>query len=352
MKIKNIIIAAIVGTLTLVGVAFAATTPPMLSLSTFSVLSSTFTNTTAGTTINEDVGYTTPPAVTPIIGGITHVADGAYNQAGTDEGSLLTALNAQPCDFTYGSAIDLSLLPQPLTAGVYCINGATSIGTGGITLGTGTYIFRTVGALNTVDNSIVTGPACDVFWTPTGATTLGANSTFAGTVIDDAGITVGSTVTWTGSALSFGGTVTTDTDTIINPFCTIIPPVIPPVIPPIIPPVVPPVIVVPTSGQGVEQGGTIIKKPVVIPVCVPITNFAVSGRINITKLVHQDILTWTGGNNGSQNLVAVYEEYNGVTTMFPVVPNTGIYLATNLSNNVMHWFWIENQCSTTVKIDP
>lgn len=59
--------------------------------------------------------------------------------------------------------------------------------------------------------------AHDVFWTPGAATTLGANSTFFGTVIDDAGITIGTTVTWVGRALAFAGTVTTDTDTISVP---------------------------------------------------------------------------------------------------------------------------------------
>jgi hypothetical protein len=111
---------------------------------------------------------------------------------------------------------------------VYCTTAASaaSIGAAGITLsGAGTYIFRIDGALTTVANSVVTlaggASTCDVFWTPTGATTLGANSTFAGTDIDDAGITIGSTVTWTGRALAFGGTVSTDVDTMTAPTCTV-----------------------------------------------------------------------------------------------------------------------------------
>lgn len=112
------------------------------------------------------------------------------------------------------------------TSGVYCTaaSSAASIGAGGITLsGGGTYIFRITGALTTVANSVVTlaggASACDLFWTPTAATTLGANTTFAGTNIDAAGITIGSTVTWTGRALAFGGTVSTDVDTITVPSC-------------------------------------------------------------------------------------------------------------------------------------
>jgi len=142
----------------------------------------------------------------------------------------LTSLSGQACTFTFApGAIDLATdtTHGPIgiyAPGVYCTSGATSIGTAGITLsGSGTYIFRVSGALTTVANSVVTltgASACDVFWTPTSATTLGANSTFRGTNIDASGITIGSTVAWIGRALAFGGTVTTDTDTLTTPTCT------------------------------------------------------------------------------------------------------------------------------------
>ncbi|MDP2648553.1 MAG: ice-binding family protein [bacterium] len=190
----------------------------------FAVLASTYTNTGA-TTITGDLGFTTGPGVAPTVSGTTHTADAEYNQAGIDQASTLSALNAQSCDFSFGSETDLSLESQPLLPGVYCITGAASIGTGGITLtGSGTYTFRMSGALTSEANSIVTlSPgvsACDVFWTPGEATTLGANSTFKGTNIDASGITIGSTVDWTGRALAFGGTITSDTDTIAAPTCT------------------------------------------------------------------------------------------------------------------------------------
>jgi len=189
----------------------------------FAVLASTYTN-VATTTINGDLGYTTGPGVTPTVSGSTHVADGAYSLAGTNQGSALSSLNAQSCDFNFGSDTDLSLLPQPLVPGTYCVVGAASVGTGGITLsGSGTYTFRMTGALTTVANSAVSlaggASACDVFWTPGAATTLGANSTFIGTDIDASGISIGSTIVWTGRALSFGGTVTTNADTITAPSC-------------------------------------------------------------------------------------------------------------------------------------
>ncbi|MFI5405924.1 MAG: ice-binding family protein [Nitrososphaerales archaeon] len=205
--------------------AFALVTPSLGAADPFGILASTYTNTVAGTSITGDLGYTTGPAVSPLVSGVTHIADATYAQAGLDQGTALAALNSEPCDFNFVGAIDLSSLTQPLVPGVYCSSGAMDIGGGGtVTLsGAGIYVFRPDGALTTSANSIVTlsggADACDVFWTPTAATTLGADSKFIGTDIDASGITVGSTVTWTGRALAFGGTVSTDIDTITVPTC-------------------------------------------------------------------------------------------------------------------------------------
>lgn len=204
-------------------IARAATTPSLGAAASYGILASTYTNTSAST-VNGDVGFTTGPAVAP--GGVhNNYGSGApYATAGTDQANALADLNAQPCDFNLGSAIDLSSLTQPLAPGVYCSTGAMSITTSLTLSGNGTFIFRADGALNTAASSTVTlaggASVCNVFWTPTAATTLGANTTFAGTDISNAGITVGANTTWTGRALAFGGTVTTDTTTITAPACT------------------------------------------------------------------------------------------------------------------------------------
>ncbi len=211
--------------------AYAATSPGLGLADTFGILSDTYTNTTGGTTINGDLGYTTGPATAPTVNGTTHVADGTYSQAGIDQNTALSSLNSQPCTFTFAAgAIDLAsdVTHGPAgvyTPGVYCISGAASIGGGGtITLtGSGTYIFRMTGALNTSANSTValaSASACDVWWTPGSATTLGANSTFYGTDIDAAGITIGNSVIWNGRALAYGGTVSTASDTVSVPTCS------------------------------------------------------------------------------------------------------------------------------------
>ena len=195
----------------------AAMTPSLGLAESYGVLAGTYTNTSASTTINGDVGFTTGPAKVPL-GVHTNYGSGVpYPVAHTtDAANALTALNTGSCDFNFGSTTDLSLLPQPLVPGVYCIAAAASIGTGGITLnGAGTYIFRITGAFTTVNNSVVTltggASTCNVFWVPTAATTLGANTTFEGTVIDNANaITVGAHTMWVGRAWSLGaGTVTT-----------------------------------------------------------------------------------------------------------------------------------------------
>lgn len=230
-KVSKIILA-FVFTLGLAGIIYAVTLPttPELGVAgNYGVLSSTFSNSSTTTAISGDLGYTTGPgAQVPVVtNGTTN--PGTYAQAGTDQGTALTNLNNQPCTFSFAAgAIDLAADTTHgtigvYTPGVYCTttaSGAMSIGTAGITLsGAGTYIFRTSGpsnALTTVVNSHVAvadgASECDVFWTPTAATTLGAggstNISFKGTVIDAAGITVYDGVKWIGRALAFGGTVT------------------------------------------------------------------------------------------------------------------------------------------------
>ena len=213
---------------------YAATSPVLGQAASFVILSSTYTNTVGGTTLNGDLGYTIAPASTPTVNGTTYSPPSTkYSTAGTDQNSALAALNSQPCTYTFAAgAVDLATdtghgTLGVYTPGVYCTTAASaaSIGSGGITLnGSGTYIFRMDGALTTVANSVVTASggasACNVFWTPTAATTLGANSTFLGTDVDASGITIGSTVNWTGQALAFGGTVTTTTDTMTVPTCS------------------------------------------------------------------------------------------------------------------------------------
>src|ERR1035437_8260090 len=97
--------------------------------------------------------------------------------------------------------------------------------------GPGVYIFKPDGAITTGQDSkvVLADGACanDVFWAPTAAVSLGANTlpqpslpTFVGNILAAAGITLGQFAKLEGRALAYGGTVLTDANTITVPSCT------------------------------------------------------------------------------------------------------------------------------------
>ncbi len=223
----------------LVGVSPAAAqvAPNLNSETPFGVVSSTFTNsnTATQTIVNGNVCFTTPPATTPvtITGSTTTPCDPAN---GVDQGNSLAFINGQACTSLGVGAVALDGVivggnpPGTFPPGCYSSGGAMNITLSStVTLsGAGVYIFRPGGALTTGANSIVTptNGACagNVFWAPIGATTLGANAsaslvtpTFIGTILDAAGISLGHFANLGGRALAFGGTVTTDANTITPP---------------------------------------------------------------------------------------------------------------------------------------
>jgi len=220
-------------------------TSPSLGLAeTYGIVSKTYTNSlNAGleTAIVGNVCYTTEPTTAPkSINGATETP--CPSQVGLDQASALADLNAEVCT-SIGTDVDLDKIiigsnpPGTFPPGCY-----ESSGTMDITLSTtvtldatapngdggDTWIFRSGGALTTGANSIVkltNGASADnVFWTPRGAASIGANSstsatpTFVGTIIADAlgstGINLGHFVNLAGRALAFGHTVTTDSNTI------------------------------------------------------------------------------------------------------------------------------------------
>ena len=223
--------------------ALAQTAPPLGSTSTYAVVSSTFTNANTapqtilnGTASQPSVCFTTAPVTPPLtITGTTIVP--CPPATGVDQGLALANLNGQACVSLGAGAITLDSViiganpPGVIPPGCYSSGGAMNVtATTTVTLnGAGVYIFRPGGALTTGANSrvILAGGACasDVFWAPVAATTLGANAalsptpTFVGNILDAAGISIGHFANVTGRALAFGGTVTTDANTITVPTC-------------------------------------------------------------------------------------------------------------------------------------
>lgn len=207
--------------------AQAATAPDLASTEPYAIVSATLTNTTAGTTIDGDVCYTTEPAVAPAITGATVVP--CPDVTGTDQNDARADLVSQDCT-PIGAAValnDISIgggTPGEFPPGCYSSTGAMSITADtSITLsGTGIYVFRPGGAITTGANSsvVIADGACadDVFWAPEGATTIGANADFIGNIFrgtaDGLSITFGDSSSLIGRALAFGSTVTTANTTV------------------------------------------------------------------------------------------------------------------------------------------
>jgi hypothetical protein len=210
--------------------ALSQTAPDLGSTSTFGIVSETFSNTTAGTTVDGDVCFTTGPAVDPTVTGTVQTP--CPEQVGIDQKAARDELDAQSCT-SLGSAVALDTVsidggpPGEFPPGCYSSTGAMSITTGAtVTLnGDGVYIFRPDGALDpAAGSSVVTaGGACtnNVFWTPGGGTTIGANAAFVGTVFRGTAaglsITLGDSASLEGRALAFGSTVTTANNAIAVP---------------------------------------------------------------------------------------------------------------------------------------
>jgi len=204
--------------------------PDLGSADSYAIVSETFSNTTAGTSVTGDVCFTTAPAVDPTIFGAQVTP--CPEQVGIDQNAARAALDAQLCT-PIGAAVALDQIsigggaPGVFPPGCYSSTGAMTIGTGAtLTLsGDGVYIFRSGGALDPAANSsiVTAGGACsdNVFWTPAGGTTIGANASFVGNVFrgtaDGLSITLGDSATFEGRALAFGSTVTTANNSMFVP---------------------------------------------------------------------------------------------------------------------------------------
>lgn len=198
----------------------AGATPPAAvsvnlgSAASFAVLAGTaLTSASGGTTlITGDVGSPSQTVAPPVAPGYTDYTSGPILAGAlADLQIAIVDANSRVCDINFAGNIDLG--GQTLPPGVYCYAGSISI-TGTLKLsGAGVYIFRSALTLNSTANSTVQlingASAADVSWLPVGATTLGANSVFIGTVLGQSGaITVGDNATLLNGRVLSGAAVT------------------------------------------------------------------------------------------------------------------------------------------------
>jgi hypothetical protein len=223
--------------------ALAFASPADVNLATageFSVLAGTTVTNTGATVVSADAGVGGNLGVSPGTA-VTHFPPGTVTAPGTIHAGDATASLAQ--DAAGAAAVDIAgrtpnqsfdpvydLVGQTFNAGVY--NAPTSLAVGGVgatvTLDgqnnpDAVFIFQigstlVTGASSTV--ALVNGAqACHVFWQVGSSATLGANSTFNGTIIAAASASLGDSVNLQGRVLAGTGAVTLIDDSIHTPAC-------------------------------------------------------------------------------------------------------------------------------------
>jgi hypothetical protein len=197
---------------------------------TFGILGATPVVSSIGpTAVTGDVGIWPALSITGFPPG---TKTGAFHAgdaiAQTAQGDLTTAYN-NAAGAAGGAVLTADIGGQTLAPGVYKTTSAQpTLGiTGNLTLsGTGVYIFQIVSALTTAAGpgaSQVTlsggATAHNVFWQVGSSATLGSGSTFAGTIMAKASITLGTGAILNGRALAETGAISLDSNPVNVPPC-------------------------------------------------------------------------------------------------------------------------------------
>ena len=231
-KIQRIAVTAVVlAALVLPTTANAVATPVNLgSAASFAVLGGSTVTNTGPTVVTGDLGVSPGTAVTGFppgtVTGTTYTGTDAA-QAQID----LTAAYVNAAAEASDAIISGDLGGLTLAPGVY--SAASSIGlTGTLTLDAqgdpdAIWVFQVGSTLTTAAASTVAlindAQSCNVFWLIGTSATLGASSTFHGSMLAQASITIGSGVMVDGRALARDGAVTMDTDAITLSSCAAAP---------------------------------------------------------------------------------------------------------------------------------
>ena len=200
---------------------------PLGSAQSFAVLGAAIVTSIGGTVVNGDLGVSPATAITGfppglVLGGTIHSADPVASRAQLDAGIANTQFKAMPClpfNNLTGRVLGTDVLSLP--PGVYCFDTSAQL-TGTLFLtGAGPWIFQTGSTLTTAANAAVVvadaGATCSgakVFWQVGSSATLGVGTTFAGTILALASVTVMNGVSVSGSVIALTAAVTLDRNAI------------------------------------------------------------------------------------------------------------------------------------------
>ena len=201
--------------------AFAATSPTLGTVGSYSVLGHTTVTNTGPTTMPGDLGISIggspvgfPPGIVGPPGTIRNAGD---SLAAQNADTAAFGFIDQVCDTTYAGTKDL--VASNLVAGVYCADAFTLTGT--LTLsGSGVWIFKSASTLITSGTAnVIGGDPCSVWWREVSSATIGTGTSLTGNILASTSIELQTGASLNGRALAQTGAVTLDTNTITGAAC-------------------------------------------------------------------------------------------------------------------------------------
>ncbi len=207
--------------------AFA--TPSLGTAQSFAVLGASAMTNTGPTTVSGDLGVWPGTAVTGfppglVTGGVIHANDAVALQAQSDVTIAYNSLAGLPCN-TNLTGQDLGGLT--LAPGVYCFNSSAQL-TGALALDAqgdpnAVFVFQIGSTLVTASNAsvqVINGAQnCNAFWQVGSSATLGTGTSFIGSILALASITLNTNAILSGRALARTGAVTMDSNAITRTTC-------------------------------------------------------------------------------------------------------------------------------------
>jgi Ice-binding-like/Bacterial Ig-like domain len=200
---------------------------PLGSACTFGILGGTTVSNLGPSDVTGDIGVSPGTAITGFPPGtLTGTEYAGDATAATAQGDLTTAYNSAAAA-PGGAVLPADIGGETLPPGVYMTTSAQpSLGiTGNLTLnGNGVYIFQIVSTLTTAATNsdvILSGGATaqNVFWQVGSSATLGTTTTFAGTIMAQASVSLDTGATLNGRALARTGAVTLLSNPVNVPPC-------------------------------------------------------------------------------------------------------------------------------------
>jgi hypothetical protein len=206
----------------------ATVKPPLGTASAFAVLGASTVTNTGPSVLSGNLGVSPGSAITGfppgIVHGGTHKADAVALQAQSDVTVAYNTIAGQPCNHDL-TGQDLG--GKTLTPGVYCFTSSAQL-TGQLILDgqhnpASLFLFQIASTLTTASGASVLleddALVCNVFWQVGSSATIGTTTSFKGSILALASITMTTGATNAGGLYARTGAVTLDSNKVSNPHC-------------------------------------------------------------------------------------------------------------------------------------